>query len=435
MKSLGFSSRVDRAVAAHPVLVRGVLIAIGVAGLLVRLIVSQRSHGSNDINLWAGFCDRYQEHGGLGWLYDVNTGFNHPPLMGLMAAALRARAKAWDTRFDFLFKLPEIAADVLAAVLVYRSWSRSGRPPNVWLAPLAFAIFCWNPASILVSAHHGNTDPLCAALSLLAAYLVDRRRPFWAGLALGATINVKLIPVVLIPVFLSCWSSRREVSRFIGGLALGAIPFVPIMVGHWSGFYAHVLQYRSVPGPWGVTSLLEFLGQHRNFAALSHSLTTLWTTHAFKLILLAPTALAVVNWRRGRPWNAPELGAFAYLVFLILTPGFGVQYVVYPIPLLFAADVRRAWTYAAATGLFIFVVYYATWTGTKPYFSNFYLGFPVAGRVFGHLAWLVAIGAALRLLAHPHPAHAPEISGLAPHPVPAPAVGATALAVSERPSV
>jgi hypothetical protein len=409
MKSVGFGSRIVGAVSAHPGRVRGVLVAAGIAGLLLRLVVSARSHGSNDINIWAGFCDKYREHGGLGWLYDVDASFNHPPLMGLMAVGLRAAARVLDTRFDFLFKLPEIAADVLAAVLVYRVW----RPRHALVAPLAFALFCWNPASILVSAHHGNTDPLCAALSLLAAFLVDRRRPFWAGVALAATINVKLIPVLLIPVFLSCWSSRREVLRFVGGLSLGVIPFAPIVAGHWSGFRAHALQYRSYPGPWGVTSLLEFLAQHRNFAARAHALSDLWTSHAFKLILLAPVVLALVNWRRGRPWSAPELGACAYMIFLILTPGFGVQYVVYPIPLLFAADVRRACGYAAATGLFILIVYYATWTGTRPYFSNFYPGFPAGGKVFGHLAWLITIGITLKLLARPRSARFPERSALA----------------------
>jgi Gpi18-like mannosyltransferase len=269
------------------------------------------------------------------------------------------------------------------------------------VAPGAFALFCWNPASFLVSAHHGNTDPTVAALSLLAAFLIDRRRAFAGGLALAAAINVKLVPVLLIPVYLACLTTRRDALRFIGALALGALPFVPYAVLHWAGFRPHVLAYKSYAGPWGITSLLDFLGQSRNFTDLTRSLTGFWTKRGSTVVLLVPLVLAAIHWRRERSWSAFELGAIVYLAFLVLTPGFGVQYVVYPIPLLFAADLRRACACAASTGLFILIAYYATWTNTRPYFSNFYPGFPPASKVFGHLAWLILAFTVIRMLARP----------------------------------
>jgi len=370
---------------------------VGVAGLLFRIVVARWSHGSNDINIWTHFAELIETHHGLGWLYDNQVDFNHPPLIALLLTGLHKLAHARGWRFDFLFKLPQIAADTVAAVLVYRTWRVRGDVA----ASGAFALFCWNPASFLVSAHHGNTDPTVAMLSLLAAFLIDRRRPFAGGLALAAAINVKLIPVLLIPVLLASLATRREVLRFIGALALGTLPFVPYVLFHWKGFRPHVLAYKSYPGPWGITSLLDFLGQSKNFYELARDLTQFWVKRGSTVVLLVPLALAVVNWRRERFWSACELGAIVYLAFLVLTPGFGVQYVVYPIPLLFAADLRRAVACAASTGLFILIAYYATWTSTKPYFSNFYPGFPVASKVFGHLAWLILAFTAVRMLARP----------------------------------
>jgi hypothetical protein len=234
---------------------------------------------------------------------------------------------------------------------------------------------------------------------LLAAFLLDRRRAFWGGLALAAAINVKLIPTLLIPVFFASLTSRRQVGQFLLALSLGAIPFAPYVVGHWHGFSTHVLSYRSYVGPWGVTSFLEFLGMHRNLAELAQRLSRLWTKIAPPVMLAAPLVLALIAWRRKRPWSAIELGAIVCSLFLVLTPGFGVQYVVYPLPLLFAADVAWATAYGATAGLFIFIAYYATWTGTQPYFSNFYPGFPIAAKVFGHIPWLILAVATYKLLA------------------------------------
>jgi len=393
----GFQTWVRRQAAAHRKPFNIALLVLGAAGLLFRIWLARRSHGSNDINIWNAFCTLIETHHGLGWLYDNQVDFNHPPLIALLNTALHRLAAARGWRFDFLFKLPEIGADTLAGVLVYRSWRARGD----LLAPGAFALFCWNPASILVSAHHGNTDPSCAALALLAAFLVARQRALWGGLALAAAINVKLIPVLLIPVLLATLTSRRQAVSFIAALALGALPFVPYVVRHWTGFSAHVLSYRSYVGPWGITSFLEFLGMHHNFAEIAQRLTKRWTKVGPWVMVLAPLVLAAVAWRRKRAWTAIELGAIVCSLFLVLTPGFGVQYVVYPIPLLFAADVVWATAYGASAGFFIFVAYYATWTGTQPYFSNFYPGFPIAAKVFGHVPWLILTAATFKLLARP----------------------------------
>ena len=67
------------------------------------------------------------------------------------------------------------------------------------------------PVRILVSGYHGNTDAVYAMLSLLAVYLLqDRNRPLLAGLALGLAINIKLIPVLLIPPLVLAAQSIRE---------------------------------------------------------------------------------------------------------------------------------------------------------------------------------------------------------------------------------
>src|SRR5690606_23081591 len=93
------------------------------------------------------------------------------------------------------------------------------------LGSAAFAAYGLSLSCIVISAHHGNTDAIYFFLAFLAAYCMERRAPFWAGVALGAALNVKLIPVLLaLPLASSC-SNRRDFVRYVLGGSLGAIPF------------------------------------------------------------------------------------------------------------------------------------------------------------------------------------------------------------------
>jgi Glycosyltransferase family 87 len=369
------------------------LILLGGLGLCARVVIAVATLGSNDMLTWKEFADQVERHG-LGHVYDKNEHFNHPPLMGLLAGKLYALAGWTGLRFEVLFKLPLIAGDAAAAFILYRVWKHK----DARYAGLAFAVFCWNPVSLLITSYHGNTDSLCAGLSLLAAVLVDRRLPFWGGLALGASINVKLIPVLLIVVLFSCVRSRQQAGRLLLGLSLGALPFVPIAVWHWDGFYAHVLGWRSYSGEWGITGLFKEIGASAHFSKVIERLNGFWVERGAVFVLAFPAVLAAINLWRERRWSARELGACAYAGFVVLAPGWGIQYLVYPVPLLFAANLGRATAYTLIGGAYAFVVYLSLWTGTQPFYSDFYRGQPLGGRLVGFLAWMVCAQTLLELV-------------------------------------
>jgi hypothetical protein len=372
------------ALAQQDLCLRGLLL-LGFLGIAMRGWVALRCYGSNDMSTWTGFAEEISRTS-LGTQYDVDPFFNHPPLMGLMAAALHYVAGKIGERFDVLFKLPMILADLISAGLVYHFWKRRNREQ----AALAFTLFCWNPTSFLVTAYHGNTDSLCAAFALLAAVLVEANSAFWGGVALAASINVKLIPVMLIPVLLSCLRSWRKVLHFSLGLSLGVIPFLPIVYWHWRGFREHVLGYRPFTGEWGITGLLGTLNANANFAPVGVALNDFWIDWGPYIILLLPVALGVVNLlHRHRRWRATQIAAATFCAFLAFTPGWGIQYIVYPVPLLFVANRNRAVEYSMMAGLYAGVVYFCLWTGDRPFYSSFWDGQPLGGKLLGYLAWIV----------------------------------------------
>src|SRR4029078_1390949 len=97
--------------------------------------------------------------------------------------------------FGFVFRLPAIAADGAACLILAKIWrKRSGRASALpLLAGVAMAL---NLDAILVSGFHGNTDNIYAMLVLLSVYLLaDRRQPLSSGLARAAVTKLQLIPL------------------------------------------------------------------------------------------------------------------------------------------------------------------------------------------------------------------------------------------------
>jgi hypothetical protein len=340
---------------------RQLWVVFGVA-LLVRIVIVLVSRGSNDMNTWEGFADYVREHG-LQRTYRMLRWFNHPPLMGLGAAGLIQIADTLSIRFDFLFKLPAILANVGTLFVVYRAWIDRGFSVSriwLWLAVL-------NPIDLAVSAYHGNTDAECAFFLVLSAFLVERKRAFLGGLALALAINVKLIPVILIAPFL-LGHRRGDFLRFGFGLALGALAFVPILILSPKHFVRNVIEYNSFVSQWGFGMIVvSTLRSHTDFSYEFREIYTLVGRYA----ILGASALLGV----GQAWRTRlstyDAGAICMAVFLVAAPGFGLQYLIYPVGLLLIAAPRLGMAYAYVGGVFAVLWYQQLWTGTWPAFSDF----------------------------------------------------------------
>ena len=88
------------------------------------------------------------------------------------------------------------------------------------------------------------------------------------------------------------------------------------------------------------------------------------------------------------PFDAYTIAAVTLSIFLFFTPGFGVQYTVIVLPLLFAVWPGMANAYGLVAGLFLTVIYWAHWPGHHwPPNSQFAGMFPRPARIYGLVAW------------------------------------------------
>lgn len=135
------------------------------------------------------------------------------------------------------FKLLFIAFDVGVVALLIALLSMREQP--IRLA----ALYAFNPVPLIGFAGEGHFDPMLLFFVLLAVWLKERKQVAWSWVALGLAVQMKLVAIVLTPLF-----ARRGGWRTAWiGIAVGALPFasylrdVPawlegVRLGSWAGW-------------------------------------------------------------------------------------------------------------------------------------------------------------------------------------------------------
>jgi hypothetical protein len=344
-------------------------------GAMVRLAIWWATIGSNDVGGWAEHAMSIHRVG-LVETYRSAPRYNHPPLPGLYAAWAFSQSSDENVpRFARLIKLPGLVGEAIALAALWR----------IGGARLA-ALYALLPAPILVSAYHGNTDCLCAALALLAALAFDRGRHALAGLALAASLEVKLIPLVLLPLFAVGAPSGRALARFALALGAGLLPFLPPALEAGGDMYRNMLAYNSLPDAWGLNALPQLAAGTPELAGPELAAQEVLLAGGRYAILGGVCALALASrWRLGLSMREQAAVAFAW--FLFFAPGFGVQYVVYVALSLLAVDLAWGVLWGLVSGLFIGALY-ASFLVPEPYwFSSFRGPFPGWTPELGLVAW------------------------------------------------
>jgi Glycosyltransferase family 87 len=359
---------------------------IVVLGMLLRVALLLVSSGSNDILTWEKFGREIAARGVLEE-YQRNVKFNHPPLMGLWGRTAVWIADHTVVPFRITFKLLPLAADVLGLWLIYALAKKHAGDLHAWRAA---AVFSTSLLSIIITSHHGNTDSVCGVLILAAvALMADGRRPFVAGLAFAAALNVKLIPLAVLPAVALLLPDVRTMVRFGAGLALGLTPFLPPVLYVWEAFYRNAIAYQPRTPWWGIHFVLSWGFALPGVGPWLQFIDVEYDTHARHVILAASFGLGV--WGRWAKRSAIEVAALALAMFLVLTPGIGLQYMVMLVPVLVMTDLRRAaiWGFVAGVfGSWLYVHFGSQWF---PFQSRMRQRTPGPIIFVGFVAWLVLL--------------------------------------------
>ena len=176
----------------------------------------------------------------------------------------------------FSFKILAIAGD-LAVLLLLFSLLRENTAPFRWAGFYAF-----NPAVLIAFAAEGHFDSLMVA-AMLAAILAARRNKASAWLWLGIAIQIKLVCLILIPLFLTR-KSLRSSWLILPVLILPGLPFLSALPEWLAGV-------REFAGSGNFNApLFTFL----SLTGLAPSVVKVLCITAFGL---SATAICIARWR------------------------------------------------------------------------------------------------------------------------------------------
>ena len=336
------------------------------ASLAVKLALAWTSHGTNDIDMFEssaaltqteGAIRLYQQkvivlHDGHPYYEEV---FNHPPFMISLLRTMANVAERLDVAFASLFRtltsLADLGAFFLVAAIVRR---RVGMSWNL----VAYA-FC--PAAIMIAGFHGNSDPLMILFLLATAWSAERGHPPWLmGLFFGAALNIKLLPLFLLPALIFYLRNWRERIQCFGVIALSSLAlWLPYLAQDPAAVVKSTVGYNSLAGLWGAGYLLK--------GTIFFSKYSLYSK--YPILFLCAGVAWLANRRKTRIPLFDQFGITLFL-FLFLTPGFGVQYLYWLTPWAVTLGVRVYLFHSLAAGTFLFTVY-TFWSGGMPWgFAN-----------------------------------------------------------------
>jgi hypothetical protein len=353
---------------------RPLLIALGIA-TLVKLLLAAVTIGTNDVVTWRSFADHAMLCGACAYQFPGPTGdpFNHPPFI-IHFLKLIGMSTAW---FPFWLRLPAILADIGIVLIVTRLLP--GLPTRL------LVLLALNPVSILVSGFHGNTDPVMIFFVVLAVYLLKTERLAWAAAAFGMAINIKVVPLLLVPAILVYIWTRKSVRSVIVFAGIAAVVVLalslPYLLSNPLAIEKATLGYRGMYGQWGISRILLAFPTSTAGHAIAARLTQ-------TLVIVLTLALSVYL-NRQKIDLIYQIGLIFFALFF-LSSGVAVQYLSWPVPFILVLGFWWSLAYYTSAGLYIFLNY-NHWSGGQWYFAESHMKpySSMTGYTAGLVCWAI----------------------------------------------
>jgi len=281
------------------------LLCAGGIAFLLKLLLAASTVGTNDARTWeqnlttlrtSGFAELYRS----GVQYRSTAGallprqaFIHPPAVLHVLRILGNR---------FWLRAACALADAGTLALLWCMFRGRAR----------LLIIALSPISILISGFHGNTDSIMMFFLVAAVFFAERGNATRAGAAFGLACSVKLIPLIFAPAILLCLPGLRPRLKWLAAsLAVWLALSLPYLAQEPMLILRSMLGYSGATGLWGFSLI----------SGRTYDPAAKW------IALLAASCVPLLTKRR----LFEQCGLIAFL-FLLLSPGFGLQYLAWTVP-------------------------------------------------------------------------------------------------------
>lgn len=338
--------------------------------LVLKLMIASATVGTNDVATFYRFA-AHLSHDGLEATYRSTIAFNHPPITAyylILIYRISGAATDGGASFPLLLRLPGILSDVVTLLVVCRVSSCLGSIPG-W----ALVSFALSPVSLMISGFHGNTDSVMTMFLVLATYMAARERSISCAAFFALSCQIKIVPLLFLPLVLVFWWERHRIASFIWSFAgVSLLLWWEPLLKFPISFARNVLTYGSWWGIWGITYWLRLTGlpefSRVSFVGLSWQQTVVTATLK---IMIAATIL-LLSWRRRRGAAEAIFASIAYgwLAFFALSPGICAQYLVWLAPFVLVLSARYYVWLTISSSIFLFFFYNVTAGGLPWSYAN-----------------------------------------------------------------
>ena len=246
-----------------------ILSIVAIAVRVAFLLLVPEGAISADLKAWVRVADQFRLGANP---YVTTTHLNWPPVWLQCIYFLSQLAEFLQVPLVRALQAFLIFVELIVIALTYSLMQSVFR-----VAPFRYLLFgvSLNPILLLQVCQHGNFDVLVAALILAfsISFLLfsQTNNPLywlWSCLFLGLGVLTKTVPFILMPMLFYNMRSISVSTRMLGVCLL----LLPVAIG-LSVLYvlapeavqSNVLQYRSYPGFYGWTGVMELLGWDAHF--------------------------------------------------------------------------------------------------------------------------------------------------------------------------
>ena len=209
----------------------------------------------------------------------------------------------------FAFKVAFVICELGIVLLLFDLLDRTRQPTHLVLA------FAWNPLLAIEVAGSGHIDIVGALLLVVSSAALVRRWRAAAALALGLAVSVKLLPLVVAPIY---WK-RVRIRDVVLATTVAGLLYVPF------------LNHGHIPTGSLGTYVQTFRFNGPVFAALNHAAPAQWLAG---LAVIAGLATAIWLRRRGASDWSPEQFAWPMAAALLCAPAVFPWYLLTLLPFL-----------------------------------------------------------------------------------------------------
>ena len=214
--------------------------------------------------------------------------------------------------FEYILKLPSIAADLASAYVLYL-FLKDQKPAYRVGAAALYLVF---PPVLLIGPIWGQVDSLLALFLLLSIYFIGRERPVAGALAFTIGFLIKPQIIAALP-FLAFWIMRRcrsgapiqPSTQLITGLSILALGTVGLLLVDEEPRAAYRLVFGGVIAVGGIEGLRGFAGlaldrwQSSNGLPMRHFLLSFPSWYQAVGLSLALAVALIVPFFTYKPWE------------------------------------------------------------------------------------------------------------------------------------